>query len=216
MKIGTLLTLEIQHPDINEYQKYRCKVVEKNDYYLFIDYPIESRTNKTSFLPKGTHCRATYVGKDKSVYSFKTKIVANVIKNIPTLAIHFPAVEDITRIQRREYVRVETAVDIAIHGPNDPFVTVTSDISGGGMCIILPNEAIVNENDTLNIWAVLHTQSEVNRYVNASAVVISVKESKNSVALASLKFTSIENHARQSIIQYCFEKQREARKKELL
>lgn len=216
MKIGTLLTLEIKQVKTNEVKRYRCKLVEKNEHYLFIDYPIEIRTNKTAYLPKGTHFSAEYIGKDQSVYAFHTEIVEKVKLNVPTLAIHFPGKDNLKRIQRREYVRIETAVDIAIHGSNHPFTTVTYDISGGGMSVIIPSGKIIEEQEKVNIWLVLQMYSGIYQYVTASTEVIRVKQSKDSANTASLKIVSITKPARQNIVQYCFEQQREARKKELL
>ncbi|WP_164668747.1 flagellar brake protein [Virgibacillus doumboii] len=216
MRIGTLLTIEIKQPNNKETKKYRCKVIEKNEHYIFIDYPIETKTNKTGFLPKGTRFTATYVGKDQSVYLFHTEIVAKVKLNVPALAIYFPDKKDIKKIQRREYVRIETAVDVAFHGTNEPFTTVTSDISGGGMSMIIPNGKNVTTNESADVCIVLKMHSGDYSYVNAQAEVIRVKEDGNKVKTASMKFISVNKQVQQSIIRYCFEKQREARKKELL
>ncbi|WP_099158376.1 flagellar brake protein [Virgibacillus ndiopensis] len=219
MKIGTLLMLEVTQTDKNDLQKYRCKVIEKNEHYLFIDYPVNEQTKKTSYLPKGTYIAVTYVGSDQSVYSFHTQIVAKVKFNIPALAISLPEKSKINRIQRRKYVRIDTSVDVTVHSPNDsfePFVTVTSDISGGGLSIILPNKVNLAERDTLDLWVVLPMQSNEYHYVFAQTEIIRINVSDTSVNTASLKFVSITSQAQQHIVQYCFEKQREARKKELL
>lgn len=216
MNIGTLLTMETKQPKNKEKEKYRCKIIEKNENYLFIDYPIEVKSSKTGFFQKGTSFSASYVGKDQSVYSFHTKVVAKVKLNIPALAISFPDKNDIKKIQRREYVRIETAVDVAFHGTNEPFTTVTSDISGGGMSIIIPNGKNVTANETANVCVALQMHSGDYHYVNALAEVIRVNHDTSTVKTASLKFVSVNKHQQQHIIRYCFEKQREARKKELL
>lgn len=216
LKIGTLLNLELKQIQTDEVKKYRCKIVEKNEDYLFIDYPIDIKTNKTAFLYKGTHLSAEYVGKDQSVYKFQTEIVAKVKLNVPTLAINFPNEDNIKRIQRREYVRIETAVDIAVHSSNDSFTTVTSDVSGGGMSIIIPNGNKMEEKEEVNVWIVLQMQSGEFQYVTALTEVIRIKESDNAANTASLKIIQVTKADQQNIIRYCFEKQREARKKELL
>lgn len=220
MKIGSFLTLEIKQVDKKRIEKFRCKIIEKNEYYLFIDYPINEHTKKTSFLPKGTYLTATYVGSDQSVYSFHSQIVAKVKFNIPALAISLPEKSKIIRIQRREHVRIETAIDISVHSSDNvtftPFVSVTADISGGGVSIILPNKVTLSENAILDIWLVLPMQSKMYQYVYAQTEVIRLKSTAAGVNKASLKFVSIAPQARQQIIQYGFEKQLEARKKELL
>ncbi|MGP4107417.1 flagellar brake protein [Virgibacillus sp. L01] len=216
MKIGTLLNLELKQKQKDKIEKYRCKIVDKNEDYLFIDYPIDIKTNKTAFLHKGTHLSAEYVGNDQSVYKFQTEIVAKVKLNVPTLAINFPDKDNIKRIQRREYVRIETAIDIAFHSSNDSFTTVTSDISGGGMSIIVPNGNKMKEKEEANVWIVLQMHSGEFQYVTALVEVIRIKESETAANIASLKIIQVTKADRQSIVRYCFEKQREARKKELL
>ncbi|MFB4166340.1 flagellar brake protein [Virgibacillus sp. JSM 102003] len=216
MKIGTLLNLELMQNQKNETKKYRCKIVEKNDDYLLIDYPIDIQTNKTAFLHKGTHLWAEYVGYDQSVYKFQTEIIAKVKLNVPTLAINFPDKDNIKRIQRREYVRIETAIDIAVHSSNESFTTVTSDVSGGGMSIIIPNGNKMYEREEVNVWLVLQMQSGEFQYIGALAEVIRIKESDNAANTASLKIIQVTKADRQNIVRYCFEKQRESRKKDLL
>ena len=54
------------------------------------------------------------------------------------MKLHYPGDEYVMKIQRRQYVRVETAVDIAIHPYNGefvPFTAVTDDISAGGALV---------------------------------------------------------------------------------
>lgn len=215
MKIGTLLTLEIQQPETKEVKMFRCKIVEKNEQYLFIDLPIEIKTNKSTIILEGTHFSATYLEMDQSVYKFYSEIAEKVKLNVPTLAIHLPDKSNMKRIQRREYVRIETAVDVAIHGSHSPFTTVTSDISGGGMSVIIPAGMTVVEKEEADVWIVLQMDSGDYQYVSATVEVIRVKQDNTIAKTASLKFVSIAKLAQQSIIRYCFEKQREARNKEL-
>ncbi|WP_188453845.1 flagellar brake protein [Virgibacillus oceani] len=217
MKIGTILTLEVRQLG-NNIQKYRCKVIEKNENYLFIDYPVNEQTKKSAILPKETYFLATYIGNDQSVYSFRSHIVTKINLNIPALAISLPEKNKITRIQRRQFVRVDTAVDVSIHSTEKlftPFATVTADISGGGLSVILPNTAKLSVGSILDLWLVLPMQLKDYQYVFAQTEIIRINVSETSVSTASLKFVSITRQARQHIIQYCFEKQREARKKEM-
>lgn len=218
MKIGTMLNLELRKAGIKEPIKYHCKVVEKNENYLFIDYPIEMKSKKTAFIPKGTILEVTYKGDDQTIYYFRTEIVSKLKLTVPALAITFSDETEIKRIQRREFVRVETSADVAIHSSDDtfsPFVTVTTDISGGGMSIIIPKDKTLETNIFVDAWLTIQITGE-HHYINAEAEVVSIKTLNNSINTASLKFMSLPKQPQQAIIRYCFEKQREARKKELL
>ncbi|MGY0691790.1 flagellar brake protein [Virgibacillus sp. FSP13] len=218
MNIGTVLILETKEPITNKTRKLRCKVIEKNEHYIFIDYPIDEQTKKSTFLPKKTPFTVTYIGSDQSVYSFRSEIVDKVKLNIPGLIINTPEPDKIKRIQRREYVRIDVAVDVSIHSTEDSFEafsTVTADISGGGLSIILPRGTTITEQEDVDVWFVLPMQTGDYQYLYAQSEVIRVITADNSVRTVSLKFTSISTQDRQQIIRFCFEKQREARNKEL-
>ncbi|WP_164218986.1 flagellar brake domain-containing protein [Virgibacillus sp. YIM 98842] len=218
MKIGTLLQLEYKMDGVSEVLKYYCKIIDRNDRYLFIDYPVNEKTKKTELLPKGAHFFAAYIGKDQSVYRFRTELVSKVSLNIPALAIKLPNKEDLKRIQRREFVRVKSAVDIAVYSDNNsfsPFTTVTDDISGGGMSIIVPDGINLELSKDIWIWMVLEMYNGEYQYHNIKAVFVHINKLNRGICIASLRFTALKQEIRQQIIRYCFEKQREARKKEL-
>lgn len=218
MKLGQQLTIVTVDMDSNQLKKYRSKVIEKTREYLIIDYPINLDTNKTAFLPRGTHFKASFV-ENEVVYEFRSKIVKNAKVKVPALAINYPEKDQIRKIQRRQFVRIDTAVDVSIqsvHHSFKPIVTVTSDVSGGGISIIVPREDDVQKGDHVRVMLVLPMHSGRYRYIKADAEVVLIRSISNGVVVSSLKFTSIEKDAQQSIVQFCFEKQREARKKELI
>ncbi|SES80964.1 c-di-GMP-binding flagellar brake protein YcgR, contains PilZNR and PilZ domains [Oceanobacillus limi] len=215
MKIGTFLTLEASK---NTGDKYRCKIIEKKKNLLIIDYPVQIQSKKTTFFPKGTRFIASYVGDDNSVYRFPTVVKGKQKLNVPAISLEKPEKERIERIQRRQYVRVDAAVDLAIHSVDQSFpsfTTVTADISGGGLSFILPKGQAMNENDKVNAWLVLPMNNGEYKYTSVEGEVIRVITNKNKADIASLKFISISQETQQFIIKYCFEIQRELRKKEL-
>lgn len=218
MKIGTLLHLERFDLMKKEIIKYHCKVIEKNEQHLLIDYPINQQTKRNSILLKGENFSVIYAGSDQNIYYFQSEVVAKVNLTVPALAIKLPDKSDIKRIQRREFVRIETAVDVSLHSVNQrfsPFVTVTSDMSGGGISIVLPEKHTLGVGNIADIWMPLQFFSGEYKYIHAKAEVVFLKLINHKLPNASLKFTEIPKHSQQDIIRYCFEKQREARKKEL-
>ncbi|WP_338470113.1 flagellar brake protein [Niallia sp. XMNu-256] len=55
LTIGDTLILE---PRDNEHsEKYKCRLVEKSDGIIYIDYPINMKTNQTTFLVDGTQLK---------------------------------------------------------------------------------------------------------------------------------------------------------------
>ncbi|WP_067725420.1 flagellar brake protein [Oceanobacillus damuensis] len=219
MEIGTVLNIEVKEAETGEINEYHCKIIEKNKNYLIIDYPIHTETKKTAFFPKGTSLSASFIGNDQAIYRFSTEIAAKFKLNIPALAIDIPDNKDVKRIQRREYVRIETAVDIAAHSVDNqfsPFTTVTSDISGGGLSIIAPSNIHLETGFRTDMWIALQTQSQEILYVYGQTEIVYIREVSSRTNLVSCKFISITTQDRQKIVKFCFEKQREARQKELI
>lgn len=218
MEIGKKLNLLIKNSENNEMTEYRCTIIGKDHNFLYIDHPINMNTQRTSFFPNGTILLATYIDKDKNLYQFHTKIQKRVTLTIPGLAIDIPDKTKLQQIQRREYVRTMTAVDIAIH-PTDqsfsPFTTVTNDISGGGISVVIPPKVQLKESQKVLLWMVLHMNSEI-KYTQLQGEIIDIDHSENNFQTASIKYISITNQTRQTIIQFGFEKQRKARNKELI
>ncbi|AIF45446.1 flagellar brake protein [Virgibacillus sp. SK37] len=122
------------------------------------------------------------------------------------------------KIQRRQFVRIETAIDIAIHPLDNSFTaftTVTNDISGGGISVILPDHITWDADKEVDIWLAFAEHTGKMRYLNVKAKTVLVKKEKSTVKIGSFQFTTIKKHDQQHIIRYCFEKQRERRKKEM-
>ncbi|UFT97642.1 flagellar brake domain-containing protein [Radiobacillus kanasensis] len=213
-KIGLPLTLEY---GVNgDSELYRCKIVEHEDHLIYVDYPIHTITGRTGVFETGTEFYASFVGKDNSVYQFETQVRAKKNVNIPTLVLGFPGDENLIRIQRRQYVRIESSLDISIHdseGAIAPFTTVTQDISGGGLSVVLPSNHSVKPGMILDIWMVLSMDSGSNEYIHAKAKAIRVHERDEHVSTLSIKFNEIKDKDRQTVIRYCFEKQLLNRKK---
>jgi c-di-GMP-binding flagellar brake protein YcgR len=215
MKIGTVLQLLITQAN-KQNKKYRCKIIDKNDKYLFIDYPVDVKTKKTAFFNKGTVFDVFFIGEDEVVYHFRSRLAAKVKLNIKALAMTLP--EELKRVQRRNFVRVDAAVDIAVHSPDQlfpPFTTVTNDISGGGVSILLPKHKKL-KGKLVELWMVLPLAGGQYVYPHTKAELVFDKEGENGITIAAFKYVNIDQKMQQSIIRYCFEKQREARRKQLL
>lgn len=80
------------------------------------------------------------------------------------------------KIQRREYVRVETPVDVAIQFKNYKYQLVTADISAGGLALILKGEVAFNEGDEVDLTVVLPFANGDVKYVMTTAVVVRIFE----------------------------------------
>ncbi|GEL03993.1 flagellar brake protein [Rummeliibacillus stabekisii] len=213
LKIGTNIILESISSDVKD--RLRAKIVEQKNNILYIDYPTNIQTNKTSFLLEGGQYRVSFVDEANNAYAFKTEVLGRIKSNIPMIMLALPANDQFIRIQRREYVRVATPVDIAVEYNQQNYQYVAEDISAGGLAINIPKIVPFKENDELQLIIVLpfSNSNEGVKYVHTSARVIRIIE-KDQRMLATLQFTNTDDVDRQYIVRFCFERQLQNRKKE--
>ena len=212
LKIGTLLILEPTYTTRNE--KFRCKVVELQNNVVFIDYPINTATNKTAFLLDGAQFRVTFTTEKKESYSFYTEVLGRRAGNIQMIMLSCPPLEEFIKIQRREYVRVETPVDVAVEFEGRRYQFVAEDLSAGGTAVFLKAPVGFKEGDVLKMIVVLPFVNGDMRYVETDATVVRIFE-KDDVKIASFNFTNTDDVDQQLIVRFCFERQVLIRKKEL-
>ncbi|QSS98486.1 flagellar brake domain-containing protein [Pontibacillus sp. ALD_SL1] len=211
IKIGMSLTLEPNQDNDEEPETFRCKLVEQDDQMLYIDYPVNEKTGRTGFFFEGTQFKVTFVGEDQSIYMFNTEVKERKKLQIPVLAIHNPGKKKMIRIQRRQYVRVETAVDVSVQGlpgRQEPFTTITLDISGGGAAVIPPEYHQLQEQDHLEVWFVIPLTSGETHYIKAISRIVRIfQEKATNRDQLSLEFMQIDNRDREVLIRFCFERQ---------
>lgn len=213
IKLGTSLILEAYDEESNE--RFKCKVIEQQDNMLYIDYPVSTETHRTAFLIEGTRFRVTFVDELKVGYAFKTRVVGRKKGNIPTIQLVLPKDEEFQKIQRREYVRVETPVDVAVFRNEQFSQYVAEDISAGGLAIVVSSltEFQALERVELTIALPFENRAEGVRYVETTAEVIRIFE-RDGIFIVPMRFTETDEIDKQLIIRFCFERQLQMRKKE--
>lgn len=212
IKIGTQLTLE---PTFTEkVEKYRCKVVDSDEQFIYINYPVEEASSKTVFLSDGTQLRATFVEESKAAFAFQSEVLGKRKGNIPMIKLAYPGDSEIIKIQRRDFVRVATSLDIAIRFKEEKYQFVTDDLSAGGTAVLLNKPVKFKADDEVSLLIPLSFNNGDIKYVSATAAVIRIWDRGN-ISLASLQFTNTDDVDKQQIVRYCFEKQLLIRKKGL-
>ena len=215
IEIGHSITI------INEEKQYeeslRCKVIDKDEQYLYVDYPINIRTTK-SVVPSLNKPFSVFYLADGAVYEFTAAIKPYNKLTVPAFAIPFPKTDEVRRIQRREFVRTKTNVDIAIHCLNNsfsPFTSVTYDISGGGAAFIIPPEIRLESVEKIKVYLVLRWNKNNCEYITTEAEFIRFQQLEE-IRIMSIKYHFDQKNDQEKIIQYCFNKLREERKQGIL
>ncbi|MDZ5471182.1 flagellar brake domain-containing protein (plasmid) [Bacillus sp. 31A1R] len=216
LKIGDNIILEIKYSD--KFEKLKCKLVERKGNHLYIDYPINTQTNKTAFLLDGTQLKGSFVTQEGTVYLFETEVLGRLKQNIPMLILSYPGDEHLIKIQRRQYVRVETAIDIAVHSTDQEFpafTTVTDDISAGGVAFITNNHSKLKAGMKINTWLVLPLQNGEYHYLKFESSIIRIIPLDAERNKVSVQFTDINPTDRQLLLRFCFDRQLLLKKKGL-
>ncbi|MDN4608752.1 flagellar brake protein [Sporosarcina highlanderae] len=208
LSIGTTLTI-VKDIEENNSEKFKSKVVDTGEGYVMIDYPVNIETNRTTFFIDGTKLQISFVQNNIS-YSFKTEVTGRANKDIPMLKVSYPGDKKLTKIQRREYVRVETAVDVAVDFGGTFHQYVTDDISAGGIALNLGPKDSFEDGEKVRLTIALPFLNDEIKYIKTEAQAIRTWM-KNERAIASLQFLDTTPKDRQNIIRFCFERQLQAR-----
>lgn len=214
LSIGDILLLETIS-DEGEKQVFRSKVMDIKDSSFFIGPPIKEDTNRTEpIILEQTPFQVQFVAKNQKVYKFHAKILKKHLENISTFEMELPNEDEYVPIQRRSFIRVDTQLKVKVFSLNNefsPFDTFTTNISAGGLNLVLPNEAVLEKDQTIICSFVLPLQED-NVYLRQRCQVVRITNN-NSKRYASLKFEQINENNRQSLVRYCFERQLALRKK---
>lgn len=215
LNVGDVIILE--DVDAKVVKRYKSKIVEIRDEELYIDYPFDETTGKTSFLLNNQKLKAYIVTKEQQVFTFYTSIIGRKKIEIPVIVMSFPGNDSLEKTQRRRFVRVPSIVDVAIHPLFDdfnPFTTTSLDISAGGIAILAPQENEFIIGKTINMWLVLPFDGESNRYIKTKAHIIRVNSQVvDGKQRVSFEFDGLTPTQRQDLIQFSFDQQLKHRRK---
>lgn len=211
LTVGTIILIDKEYTKDSE--KYKSKVVDIGDDHVMIDYPTHVETGRTTFIIDGTTLLVTFIDQNKISYAFKTEVCGRLNKGIPMLKLSYPGDDQLYKIQRREFVRVETAIDVAVETEEGFSQFVAEDLSAGGIALNFPRKVPFRDGDVVNMTIVLPFLDKEIKYVRTLAKAVRIWE-KNGRTIGSFQFEDIEAVDRQYIIRFCFERQLQSRNRE--
>lgn len=150
-----------------------------------------------------------YFTTERAAYKFKSRVKKRLKEPFPLLYIKKP--ENIIRIQRRDYFRLEVSGQINIYSPEEEKLMEARllDISGGGLKIEVDKYLDKGEKIKVELKNILKKKELV-----SASVVRSHKKDHKSWELG-IQFEDIKENLREEIIQWIFAYQRKNRKKGL-
>lgn len=153
-----------------------------------------------------------YYTTDRAAYKFESQILKRTNKPIPLLLIE--AADSVTRIQRRDYFRLDVTgtVDVykIIEDKNYPKKVAEArllDISGGGIRIQLKKKFEKGEEILINLKNILKPKEFI------KSKIMRINRENNEIYNYGVEFLKIEEEQREEIIQWIFAYQRKSRKR---
>jgi len=150
------------------------------------------------------------VGTDRCSYFFDTQLIG--ISSTPTELWEMSLPTNVTKLQRRQYVRLAIILDVIIKFI-DPYTkditTVTKDISAGGVQIVLeerPVDSYVKISLPLGKEVTIEAKGEVIR--------VAFPTTSRQCFTIAIKFNEMSNEKQEQITKYIFHKEVERRQKD--
>ena len=204
LQIGMTVLINKEFTDKGE--KYRSKIIDLGNDYVMIDYPTEVDTGKTAFFMDGTQLFVSFTDKLKISYAFKTEVRGRLLQGVPMLKISYEGDDQLIKVQRREFVRIETAIDVAVEKGHEKVQLVAEDISAGGIALNITKAPFLEKEEVVSLLIVLPFANHEIKYVKAKGEVIRTWDDRGRT-IASIQFGEIDAYDRQQIVRFCFERQ---------
>lgn len=217
---GTHITIE---RDRKEPKSGQARMLDQDDKEIYLDLPLASKERRVMVLEPGEKISISYQLQDGSVYFFETQVIRNklTIDNLPAISIAIPSQDQITKIQRRQFLRVPVRIELAYlcllkhRTPNElkSGQGYTWDLSGGGLAFY-SNVDYILPNDLLTMKFFLPGESRVGTPIKVRGEVVRLYESaETNLTITSVRFTEISRAQEQRIIRYVFQRQIELKNK---
>ncbi|WLR43755.1 PilZ domain-containing protein [Bacillus carboniphilus] len=175
--------------------------MKKTVIFFYIDYPINEKTHKAHFLLDGQKLSLTSIWNDQQLVRFETTVVGRRKEKIPMIVIKRPKEDQYVKVQRREFVRVMSKLDLAVHPfvkDFNPFTSFTHNISAGGLSFENSSDTLFKIDDKIKIWLVLPFSKEL-QYLHVKATVKRIENKQINV-----QFINISEKDQQTLLQYCY------------
>ena len=115
-------------------------------------------------------------------------------------------------------MRIEKAVDVAVHPLKSEFAsftTITEDISAGGASILVPKQIPFEKDQVVSVWISLPMQNGQYHYLNLDSRIVRVMKKNKMRNSVSLQFLDVKEKDVQKLIRFCFEAQVENKLKQM-
>lgn len=208
-KVNDFVYLQVASADKDEANK-ECKsrIADLDEESFLIEVPIETVSGRIKRLHGGEELSVYFLTEGGIKNYFNTYVLGFASDVVQLIRIHKPALESITKIQRRDFLRVIAELEIAVKlKDNTRFVTYTDDVGGGGVSFLSEDNYNLTSGDVLECWLLVPYKNGSVEHVPFEAEVVRTKNLESGRWVTMLKFLNISNLERQKLIRFSFERQ---------
>lgn len=192
---------------------YKARVTEINEQLIWMEIPLSEQTGKYGLFSNGEELNVCFSQSDGVKWHFRTQVMGRRNETIPMMSIRKPEPHLVTRMQRRNYLRVQASLEMAIRTLDGvKFLVLTEDISGGGLSFVTVSKWGLRESQIIQSWVAVPFRSGAIEHVSFTGQIVRVQPLDDERQLIMLKFDQIADVEQQKLIRYCFERQLDLRK----
>ncbi|MBB6674170.1 flagellar brake protein [Cohnella nanjingensis] len=213
--INQTLYIQILTPDADASAAttLRSRLADADEPSLYFEIPIDEKSGRLQRLQTGEELRLTYFTSDGVKHQFVTSVVGFRQEAVNLVAVRKPAPEDISREQRRSFLRVEAQLEVAVRfGEKLRFTALTDDVGGGGLSFRCERKWPITPNTKIHCWLLLSYRSGSVSHAQFEGEVVRVVPVEPNHHLVMMRFEDIQDADQQKIIRFCFERQLDMRK----
>ncbi|GAA3405261.1 flagellar brake protein [Paenibacillus hodogayensis] len=214
-KVNQILYMQVNSVDPEEaQQEYKSRIADINENYMSLEVPLHVGTGKLKRLYAGDQINAYYITEGGVKNYFNTVILGFKEEVIRLVLIKPPEPEQITKVQRRNFLRVPAELEIAVKVTEQVmFTAITDDVGGGGISFLCEGRMPVKNHDMIVCWLLLPFRNGAIDHANFKGEVVRIKALENGKLIVMVQFAEIADVERQKVIRFCFERQLDFRKR---
>jgi len=201
-----LQLMPIQDPE--SAPTFRSRVADMDDQLIWLEIPLDEKSRRYHRPQTGEQFRMFYFTQDGVKHAFEAKVVG-VKKDVVTLfSVRRPSLENITREQRRSFLRVEAQLELAVRvGDKVRFTAITDDVGGGGLSFRTDRKWPLVAGGAISCWLLLTYRNGNLGHAKFEGEIVRVMPVEPDRHLVMMRFLDIQDAEQQKIIRFCFERQ---------
>lgn len=204
--------LHIQLPSEGEIEgnfEYRSRIAESDEDEIYIEVPIHEQSGHFKKLHMGNELSLYFLTEGGVKHFFNTYVTGFKEDVIRMVRLRKPTEDEISQMQRRNFLRVQANLELAVKFQHDftRFLTYTENVGGGGISLLGDEHHEVKEGQFLTCWLLIQYKNGDLEHVPFEGTVVRTVTLESGRQKAMLEFTKITDMERQKIIKYCFERQ---------